>query len=109
MRKISAMYQYSGGTSYKHSCGECNNLITIRKGSRVKYKCAAYGITEGSQTDWKNTSMACKMFNKTPPAIPLFFQDSKSASKKQKNDAKGEEIFGQMSIFDFPEYLPPCK
>lgn len=108
MRKISAMYQYSGGMDYKHVCGECENLITIRKGSRIIYKCLVYGRTDGPESDWKNTSMACKLFGKNPPAVPLLFQDSKTAPKT-KNDAYGKEMPGQLTIFDFPEYLPPCK
>lgn len=108
MRKISAMYQYSGGTAYKNTCGECKNLVTLRKGSKMIYKCLAYGKTDGHETDWKNTSIACKLFGQTPPSVPVLFQDGRGMRSGNVKISKGN-LPGQMSIFDFPDFLPLRK
>ncbi len=69
MRKISAMYQWSGGTSYKHKCSECSNLKRL---SEKKCKCLIYGNTESHETDWKADYMACKVFDQNIVAKPVF-------------------------------------
>ena len=106
MRKISPMYQWSGGTDYRHTCAECKNLVTIRKCSRAIYKCRSYGNTSGHETDWKASSVACKAFGQDPPAVPLIFQDSIKNVPAGAQQHTTEIIYGQMSIFDYPEMLP---
>lgn len=91
MRKISAMYAWSGGTEYRHVCKECRNCV--RAGKRDTYKCLSYG-TDGNATDWNPASIACKAFDQAPPEIPIFFTDAKKQSEGLEN---------QMTIFDFIE------
>ena len=95
MRKISAMYQYFGGTDYRHTCGECNNCIRVTKGKRSVYKCLAYGNTASNATDWKKSYVACRAFDRDPPKIPVFMAGTERLEKPQ--------LEGQMSIFDFVE------
>lgn len=98
MRTISAMYQYSGGTDYCHTCCECDNCIKVKKGSRQVYKCLAYGNTDSAASDWKASYIACKHFNKPCPPLPVM----KTARRQQ---ASGE-IEGQLSLFDLLEAMP---
>lgn len=94
MKKISAMYQWSGGADYCHTCYECRNCIKTRKGSRQVYKCLIYGNTNSEATDWKASYIACKAFNQDPPERPLI---ETGISRKKGNT----EIEGQMTIDDF--------
>lgn len=96
MRKISAMYQYSGGTNYRRTCGECRNCIRVAKGKRSVYKCLAYGNTASNATDWKISYVACRAFDRDPPKIPVF----KSGTGMLEEESQFE---GQISIFDFVE------
>ncbi len=84
MRKISAMYQWSGGTDAKHSCSECKNCISVQRGKREVRKCVSYGNTEDPYTDWNPAYTACKAFDKKPPKKPILFtggEDEKPAAK----------------------------
>lgn len=84
MRKISAMYQWSGGTDPKHSCGECKNCAFIQRGKREVRKCLSYGSTDDPYTDWNPAYIACKAFDKKPPKKPILFsggEDEKPAAK----------------------------
>lgn len=63
MRKISAMYQFSGGADPAHQCVECCNCKRFQRGSRKVYKCMLYGNTNSETSDWNSMSMACKLFN----------------------------------------------
>ena len=94
MRKISAMYEWSGGTDYRHTCKECRNCVEVLAGKRKVYKCQSYGSSGSSATDWNAANIACKAFDQTPPGTPLFFSDFESGGSN-------EEIQGQMTIFDF--------
>lgn len=87
------MYEWSGGTDYRHTCYECPNCIRQSAGKRTVYKCKAYGITESSATDWKASYIACKHYGKPAPNPPVFFRD--------KNPIPEGEIEGQMNIMDF--------
>lgn len=95
MRKISAMYQWSGGTDYRHTCHECRNCVQKKQNKRTVHKCLSYGDTESPETDWKESFIACKAFSKKSPKIPLILQG-----------AGEDQITGQMSIADFPEVMP---
>lgn len=53
MRKISEMYKQSGGTSWKHKCGECGNYIS----SKMPV-CALYP----GESSWKEGYTACRFF-----------------------------------------------
>ena len=93
MRKISEMYRWSGGTDYRHTCYECGNCIRQAAGKREIYKCKAYGITDGSETDWNEANIACKHYGKPVPKPPVFFQGREVKRKDQ--------IEGQMNIMEF--------
>lgn len=96
MRKISAMYEWSGGADFRHTCGECKNCMKSSKGPRPVYKCLAYGYTNSGASDWKISFTACRHFNKPCPPLP--------APKMERN--KQEEVIeGQMNIFDFLEEM----
>lgn len=93
MRKISAMYEWSGGTDYRHTCYECQNCIRTKRGSRTIYKCLSYGNTEEPATDWNEANIACRAFGKKSPKIPVYLA-------AQGNESNGQ-IEGQMSLSDF--------
>lgn len=92
MRKISKMYEWSGGTDYRHLCVECPNCIREMVGKRARYKCRAYGVTEGSETDWNAADIACKHYGKPAPDTPVFFQTQEPAPQEGR--------WEQMSILD---------
>lgn len=94
MRKISAMYQWSGGTDYRHTCYECKNCIKVKIGSRYVYKCLIYGNTGSSASDWKASFIACKAFGQDHPERPVIELGTK------KQEQKFPE--GQISLFDLP-------
>lgn len=96
MTKMQAMYKWSGGTCWQHICRECKNLIRVEAGKRKVYKCLVYGNTASSATDWKESCIACKYFNKPVPELPLI----KTGGKKIQNCGK---FPGQLSLFDFTD------
>lgn len=95
MQKIAAMYRWSGGTDYRHTCFECRNLIKVKAGKRTCFKCLAYGNTESSATDWKASYIACKYFGKEFTGRTIFEREQGSRVKES------DDIPGQMSIADF--------
>lgn len=95
MRKISAMYRWSGGTDYRHTCSECDHCIQRKAGSRLLHKCMVYGDTGSAASDWKPSYIACKNFNGPLPDIPVI--------RISDTGAGSEDLDGQMSIFDFLE------
>lgn len=97
MAKISTMYRWSGGTDYHNTCYECTNCLRIKRGSRTGYKCQAYGVTEGHETDWNHANIACKHFNQPPPEIPVIELGRRKSERKESTG----EIPGQMDIMDF--------
>lgn len=92
MRKISQMYQWSGGTDYRHLCYECKHCIKVKRGSSLIDKCRAYG-TEGIETDWNRGYIACKEFNGLLPEVPIY----------EAGSSKNKDCEGQMTIEDFLE------
>lgn len=100
MRRISAMYKWSGGTDYRHTCKECKNCKKIGKGNKVPYKCMVYGNTNSAASDWKISYIACKAFNIDYRGKPLIELVKRQQQEKEAN------IEGQMSFNDFPEVMP---
>lgn len=98
MRKISAMYEWSGGTDYRHTCYECKNCIRQQAGKRISYICSIYQKLFDNTEKWKEYNIACKFFGKT--------YDGPMLQQKPKRQQEPEQIDGQMSIFDFPEAMP---
>lgn len=100
LRKISAMYQWSGGADPKHTCGECSNCTSIQRGKQPIRKCVIYGNTEDVHTDWNESYMACRAFGMTPPKTPLLLQNNpfletakiQEASQKQEEKAKTRSV-----------------
>lgn len=104
MRKQSLMYQESGGMDYRHKCNECNNLVEMRRGKRMYYKCRAYGVTEGYETDWPEQAMACRLFGQEPWKVPLI--ERKNEPRKKAGLTVRDDVVGQYHIYDYPDFLP---
>ena len=89
-RKISAMYEWTGGTDYRHTCGECRSCVKIKKGKKEACKCVMYGDTFGG---WNTSYVACKAFS-----------NGRDQPKRRKN--LSGSIEGQMSLEeDFPDLI----
>lgn len=80
MRKISEMYQRSGGTSFQHECGECCHYSKTVKVAT----CELHG--QEPPAPWKENYIACK-----------FFADGSEPPLKNEREFSP----GQLSIFDF--------
>lgn len=98
MRKISAMYEWSGGTDYRHTCYECRNCIRQQDGKRISYVCSVYQKLFRSTEKWKEYNIACKHFGKP--------YDGPEIRKNPKRQQEAEQIEGQMSFDDFQEFMP---
>lgn len=61
IKKIEAMHKRYGVIADK-KCGDCCNLIKRQYGN-VYYKCAVYGMSCSTSTDWAKKYVACGMFN----------------------------------------------
>lgn len=99
MRKISKMYQWSGGTDYRNVCKWCCNLVKAKRNQRTVYKCKIYGITDIPDTDWQPQHIACKAFNAYYQGVPVIHGG-------QLEKAATDDIEGQMSIADIPGIIP---
>ena len=62
LKKIDAMHKQFGKLDGKQ-CGDCCNLIIREYGNRY-FKCAVYGMSSATSTDWAKKWTACGMFNK---------------------------------------------
>jgi hypothetical protein len=62
LKKIDAMHKRFGKLD-GNRCGECCNLIVREYGKRY-FKCAVYGMSCATSTDWAKRWTACGMFNK---------------------------------------------
>lgn len=96
MRKISKMYQVSGGTDYRNVCKWCKNCIEVSRNRQKVYKCKIYGITENHDTDWNPGYIACKLFNSDYPGTPVIQGGQRTEARNRT-----EDIVGQMNIMDF--------
>lgn len=94
MTKIESMYQWSGGTDYRHTCYECRNCLRVKRRGRQVYKCLVYGCTDTAETDWKEFNIACRFYNQIHRGEPLM---KMYTGKKQESS----DIPGQMSLDDF--------
>lgn len=72
MRKISEMYQQSGGTSYKNKCRECQFFCRIQGNRKEMYRCGKY---PDPQALWNTEFIACK-----------FFEEKGKRSRKESKD-----------------------
>ena len=98
VRKISLMYQWSGGCDYRHTCGECMNFQEHRVGNKKVFKCASYGVSSSEATDWRKSWMACRAFDLEPPAVPLF---ETGITRRRTKMPKDITVIGQMCLEDF--------
>ena len=82
------MYEWSGGTDYRHTCYECSRCDPMNVGKRTVYRCLNYD----PDFNWNAANIACKFFGmvKNHPLVSV---------KEQKTD--DEEVTQQMTIFDF--------
>lgn len=88
MRRASAMYEWSGGTDYRHTCFECKNCLRQQVRKQTQYKCRVYQVLFSSEKPWKPSFIACRFFDKTYSGPPL----------KKKN--KNEQIEDHLSLFN---------
>lgn len=95
MKKISEMYRISGGTDYRHTCFECRNCLRKKQN---RYKCRLYEEA-GGNSDWKPSYIACKFFG--ADHLPERFR-----SNEWQQDMLPEDEGIQMTIADFPEWMP---
>lgn len=95
MRRISAMYEYSGGADPLRTCGECAECITELCGKRKVNKCRKYAELTKTNPDWKTSYMACRCFTITA-----------RTPKRARVQQEDEDLPGQMSFEDFPEVMP---
>lgn len=79
MRKISGMYQYSGGTDYRHLCHECSRCVHDTVGKRTIHRCLNYG----RQQEWNEAHIACKFFGKTVPPLTELSQQQEGPQAVQ--------------------------
>lgn len=106
MRRISAMYQLSGGTCWQHTCGECDACLTEPAGKKKVRKCREYRQISGTDPDWNPKSTACRFFR---PALPektelgIMQQEAKEILESEEQEGR---IARQMTIEDFPEVMP---
>lgn len=95
MKKISEMYRISGGVDYRHTCFECRNCRNIKQN---RYKCRLYEEAGGTG-DWKPSYIACKFFGSDH--LPERFR-----LDERQQDTLPEDDGIQMTIYDFPEWMP---
>lgn len=80
-KKIELMHNRFGEDP-DHTCGECCNFQQHRY-NHSYFKCAVYGSSASSATDWRRRYTACGHFNKLPasviPIVALLVPERKSA------------------------------
>ena len=62
-RKIAAMHREYGKDT-AHRCADCTNFCIYATTSHTRYKCAAYGDSCSSATDWAKRWTACGLYGK---------------------------------------------
>lgn len=60
-RKIDAMHERYG--TYPALCRDCSHFIAGRYHDMRLYKCELYGVTHSEASDWRQSYVACGMFN----------------------------------------------
>lgn len=98
MRKISKMYQWSGGITPFHTCRECRNCRKVGKGNKSVYKCMIYGNTNSEASDWRISWTACKAFNTV--------YSGRTVIRTVSRECEDEQLEGQMSLADIPGIIP---
>ena len=102
-RKIEAMHKMFGysnkmfhyGNKMFHygnnQCANCNHFLTYGWRGRNYFKCEIYGISNSEATDWRNSYIACGLFNKETPEKNIY----KSLQHNHKTEGP---IDGQIAI-----------
>lgn len=91
LRKIDLMHQLFGPG--EGTCANCSNCRSEFYHDRTFTKCAVYGLTHSTATDWKKSNIACGMKNRVWDGIWIV----KTVTHDRKTP---EEIPGQMSLFE---------
>lgn len=92
LRKIDRMHSLFGRCE-GHTCGECNNFVTIQYRSVILKKCRIYGITHSEASDWAKNYTACKMFNRQYAGTPII-----RMAQHHRANTPEEQIEGQMEL-----------
>ena len=86
---IDAMHK-AYGKDYAHKCRDCCNLIR-REWGRSYVKCAAYGASHCTATDWRVGWQACGLFNKPFNGFqPMVKQLKHAPREKQTGPVEGQ-------------------
>lgn len=89
---IQRMYDFAGGTDYRHLCYECSNCVDVENGdSHTRSKCLVFGDDGTVKSDWRRSNIACKLFG----------IDYHGSTVLQQGQQVNDSVDGQMSIFDF--------
>ena len=105
-RKIDAMHERFG--RHEGKCRDCGNLKCYIYNNKRYYKCAAYGVTSSTATDWRLSWDACGIYNTLLMSRPIF--------ELIRHESKREPILpldGQTTIFEslggiVSDELKPC-
>ncbi len=133
MRKISWMYQQSGGAAPFHTCGECQSLRPIRGRGKEASRCLRYESQLEKQeasrraekpeealptprealkapeetvlpkASWKRSWVACRAFQERFRAAAVPAEEERAS--KQELMEKGQ-LPGQLSLTDYPGVMP---
>lgn len=82
------------GVTHGHKCVECDHFSYGRYHDTILKKCEVYGRTHSEATDWKNSCLACGLFNKPYDGIEQIEFVKRQAWDKQDV----EQIDGQMTL-----------
>ena len=70
LTKIDAMH-YRFGEDTEHRCKDCSNFTRYRYHDYMYSKCAVYGDSRSSATDWNGRNTACGKFNMPYKGVPV--------------------------------------
>lgn len=90
LRKIDLMHQLFGPG--EGTCANCSNYVSSRYHDRILRKCKVYGLTSSEASDWKKSSVACGMKNKT-------WTGNNVISMARRSQKKEDVLPGQLSLF----------
>lgn len=88
-RKIAAMHR-EYGKDCAHKCADCQNLCVHATTRHTLYKCAAYGVSFSSATDWTKRWTACGLYGKPLPADHVPLMKRLPRAKQQEKPLDGQ-------------------
>ena len=92
MKKIDVMHK-TYGTDYAHRCRDCCNFER-REWGHTYFKCAAYGDSRSTATDWRAGWEACGLFDKPFNGFLPMVERLKHTPRKKPS----EQVSGQIGM-----------